>query len=149
MRGRRGLLIAIAAVAVVAIVVAIAVTRGGIALGQSGQIGYVDMQKALDAHPRKGPSEDALNEYARAKVADAQQRARGLTPAQQQELQRKTNEDIFNKRQELLSGLDKEIRAAVEKVARGQGIAIVLEKAVVLYGGTDLTDQVIKEIKGK
>lgn len=149
MRVNSRIVAVVVAVVVVVAAAAVLLARGGVALGQSGQIGFVDMQKALDAHPRKAPSEQALNEYARAKVSEASQRAKGLTPAQQQELQRKVNEDIFNKRQELLSGLDKEIRAAVERVAKARGIAIVLEKSVVLYGGVDLTDDVIREVKGK
>jgi outer membrane protein len=49
----------------------------------------------------------------------------------------------------LLGPLEKDIRAAIEKVARSQGIAIVLSRDVVLYGGVDLTDQVVKAISGK
>ena len=45
--------------------------------------------------------------------------------------------------------LDKDIRAAVEKVAKQQGVSVVLSRDVVLYGGVDLTDQVIKVVSGK
>ena len=45
--------------------------------------------------------------------------------------------------------MEKDIRTAVEKVAKAQGIGIVLNREVVLYGGVDLTDQVIKAIGGK
>jgi Skp family chaperone for outer membrane proteins len=37
----------------------------------------------------------------------------------------------------------------VEKVAQERGVGIVLDRNVVLYGGTDLTDAVIAKLSGK
>jgi outer membrane protein len=74
---------------------------------------------------------------------------KNMSAAQKQDLQRQVDQGIFKKRAELLGGLDKDIRAAVEKVAKQQGISVVLSREVVLYGGVDLTDQVIKAIGGK
>ncbi|MCS7173704.1 MAG: OmpH family outer membrane protein [Armatimonadetes bacterium] len=54
---------------------------------------------------------------------------------------------MLRKQAELLASLDRDIRTAVEKVARASGVSVVLSKTVVLYGGTDLTDAVIKELK--
>jgi outer membrane protein len=128
------------------------VTRGsglGPAFGQSFTIGWVDMPRALDAHPRKSGAEAALREYAQAQIADAQQRMKAMTAPQRQDLQRQVDQDIFKKRAELLGGLDKDLRAAIEKVAKQQGVSIVLSRDVVLYGGVDLTDQVIKVVAGK
>jgi outer membrane protein len=123
--------------------------RSGPAFGQSMTIGYVDMTRALDAHPGKASAESALRDYAQAQVADAQQKMKTMPAPQKQDLQRQVDQDIFKKRAELLGGLDKDIRAAVEKVAKQQGISVVLSRDVVLYGGVDLTDQVIKAIGGK
>jgi outer membrane protein len=123
--------------------------RSGPAFGQSMTIGYVDMTRALDAHPGKASAESALRDYAQAQVADAQQKMKNMSATQKQDLQRQVDQDIFKKRAELLGGLDKDIRAAVEKVAKQQGISVVLSRDVVLYGGVDLTDQVIKAIGGK
>lgn len=139
--------------AVVAVIVAVAVvtvTRGGgPVLGQSFSIGYADMQRALENHPRKVSSERALQEFFQAKQAEFQQRSKGMTPAQRQELDQKLQQEFVQKRAELLSGLDRDIRASVEKVARAQGVSLVLERNVVLFGGTDLTDFVIKDLTGK
>ncbi len=149
---RRPLLIAVgAAIVVVIIVVAVVLTRGGVApaFGQSLTIGFVDMQRSLDAHPRRAPSERALQEFFTAKQREFAQRSKGLTAAQRQQLDRELQQQILQKRQELLGGLDKEIRTAVEDVARAQRVSIVLERSVVLFGGVDLTDQVIQKVSGK
>jgi outer membrane protein len=68
---------------------------------------------------------------------------------QRQLLDRELQQQVVEKRQQLLGGLDADIRTAVEQVARAEGISIVLERAVVLFGGADLTEQVIKRISGK
>ncbi len=124
-------------------------TQSGLALGQSAAIGYVDMQRALDAHPGKASAEAALRDYAQAQIADAQAKMKSMTAAQRQDLQRQVDQDIFKKRAELLGGLDKDIRDAIQKVAKQQGVSIVLSREVVLYGGVDLTDQVVKAVSGK
>jgi outer membrane protein len=141
-------------VIVVGVVVAVAaaawglMATGGPAIGQQLTIGYVDMQRALDNHPRKASSEEALNQFARARMTQAQQQARGRSPAEQARAAQRAQEEILRRRTELLSGLDRDIRAAVAKVAREAGVMIVLDRSVVLYGGTDLTEPVIRELKG-
>ena len=140
-------------IAIVVIVVLAAAgyfaAQSGPAFGQSLTIGYVDMVRALDAHPGKASAEAALRDYAQAQVADAQQKMKTMSAAQKQDLQRQVDQQIFKKRAELLGGLDKDIRAAVNKVAKQQGISVVLSREVVLYGGVDLTDQVMKVIGGR
>lgn len=119
------------------------------AFGQSFTIGFVEMQRALDGHPRKASSERALQEFFQAKQREFQDKSKGMTAFQRQELDRQLQQQILEKRNELLGGLDKEIRAAVESAAKQAGVSVVLDRAVVLYGGTDLTDAVIKQIRGK
>jgi outer membrane protein len=72
-----------------------------------------------------------------------------MTQPQRDDLQRQVNQEILKKRSELIGGLEKDIRSAIDKVAKQQGVSIVLSREVVLYGGVDLTDMVIKEIGGK
>jgi outer membrane protein len=138
-----------AAVIVIVAAIGFVVARSGPALGQSLTIGYVDMARAVEAHPRKTSAEGALKDYAQTQIGDAQQRMKAMTPAQREEVQRQVNQQLLKKRQELIGGLEKDIRAAIEKIAKAQGISIVLNREAVLYGGVDLTDQVVKAISGK
>lgn len=138
-------------VGVVAIAgIAVLAFRSGVpAIGQSVSIAYVDMQRALDGHPRRAASERALQEFFQAKQREFEQRSRGLNAVQRQELDRRLQQEFLAKREELFSGLDKDIRAAVEKVATDRGVGLVLDRTVVLYGGTDLTDPVVAQLTGK
>jgi outer membrane protein len=138
--------LAVAAVIVVVFGIGILVWQGGPVLGQSFSIGSVDMQRALDNHPRKSSSERALQEFFQAKRREFQERSRSLNAVQRQELDRELQQEFIRKREELLSGLDKDIRVAVEQVSRERGVGIVLDRTVVLYGGIDLTDAVIAQL---
>jgi outer membrane protein len=141
--------IAVGVIAILVIAGFLVVQKVPIATGQSFSVGYVEMQRALDSHPRKASSERALQEFFQAKQREFQERGKGMTAFQRQELDRQLQQQILEKRGELLGGLDKEIRAAVESAAKQAGVTVVLDRTVVLYGGTDLTDAVIKQIKGK
>src|SRR2546427_12321023 len=135
-----------AAVVALLVLIGLVAWQSGPVLGQSFTIGYVDMQRALDNHPRKASSERALQEFFQAKQGEFRQRAKSLTPVQRQELDRQLQQELGQKREELLSGLDKDIRAAAERGSRDRGVSIVLDRAVVLYGGVDLTDAVITQL---
>lgn len=148
-RKRAVWLIAAGVVVVAAVVVALVVWPGVPAIGQSFSIAYIDMPKALDSHPRRAASEKALQEFFQAKQREFQQRSRTLNAVQRQELDRQLQQQFVAKREELLGGLDKDIRAAVEKVAKDRGISIVLDRSVVLFGGIDLTDAVIVQLTAK
>ncbi|MDR7581665.1 MAG: OmpH family outer membrane protein [Armatimonadota bacterium] len=139
----------VAALVALAVVVAAVTTAGGGPVGATLVVGYVDMQRALDAHPKKASSEEAFNQFARAKAAELRRLAQNKSPAEQADLARRTQEEIFKRRAELLSALDKDIRAAVERVAKRAGVSVVLDRTVVLYGGVDLTDQVVQELQGR
>ncbi|MDQ7858360.1 MAG: OmpH family outer membrane protein [Armatimonadota bacterium] len=143
----RKVIIAAGVIVVVVVAAALLVNRTP-ALAQSFTVGYVDMPRALDSHPRKASSERALQEFFQAKQREFQERSKGMTAFQRQELDRQLQQQILDKRNELLGGLDKEIRAAVEASAKDAGITVVLDRSVVLYGGTDLTEAVIARIKG-
>ncbi len=148
----RALWIGAAGVIALALVIVLGVWLGVPAvpaIGQSLSIGYVDMQKVLESHPRRASSERALQDFFQAKQREFQQRSRGLNAAQRQELDRQMQQQFVQKREELLGGLDKDIRAVVEQVAKDRGVTVVLDRTVVLYGGTDLSDAVAAKLGGK
>lgn len=136
-------------VVVLGLIAALALSPGAPVLGQSFTIGYVDMARAVNAHPRRQASERALQEFFQAKQREFQQRTRGMNAVQRQELDRQLQQQFISKREELIGGLDKDIRSSVENVAQERGVSIVLDRNVVLYGGTDLTDAVIAKLTAK
>src|SRR5438876_2570442 len=109
-----------AAVVALLVLIGLVAWQSGPVLGQSFTIGYVDMQRALDNHPRKASSERALQEFFQAKQREFQQRVKSLGPVQRQELDRQLQQEFVQKREELLSGLDKDIRRSEEHTSELQ-----------------------------
>ena len=57
-----------------------------------------------------------------------------------------TQQRLMQKRQELTEPLQKSVEESVKKVAEQKGLSVVLEKGAVVYGGQDITQDVIKQI---
>lgn len=57
-------------------------------------------------------------------------------------------DQLEKRKNELSSKITEDIRLAIEKVAQQQGLATVVDKIAILYGGKDVTDEVIKVLNG-
>lgn len=74
------------------------------------------------------------------------EKAEKLVATYQQKLEEENNRlagEVRVKEEEIIS----KIRKALEEICNKNGYSVVLEKSVVYYGGEDLTDQVIADLK--
>lgn len=80
-----------------------------------------------------------------AKVADKKKR-KALEDKYNAQLNtmKKTMEDSYKKR---LAALDNGIKNAVEKTAQAGGYSAVFAKGAVLYGGDDITNEIVNAVK--
>ena len=58
-----------------------------------------------------------------------------------------TQERLQNKQKELMDPVLKKIEAAIKKVADKKGLSVVVEKSTVVFGGSDITDEVAKALQ--
>ena len=58
-------------------------------------------------------------------------------------------ERILQRREELLAPLVQSVDAAIKAVADKRGMSVVLAKAAVVYGGQDITQEVITQLNKK
>ncbi|NJK46422.1 MAG: OmpH family outer membrane protein [Pleurocapsa sp. SU_196_0] len=134
------------------------------------RIGFVTAQKVLENHPqgkgvldqRKKAEEElkplqaqivALQQKIGTGSATAAERQQYETLVKSYQTRLKALQDKQNK---LLEPITKQVDAAVGKVAKAQGYVLVMDRAIaassglVIYAdpeGTDLTDEVIAEVK--
>ncbi|MGC8716545.1 MAG: OmpH family outer membrane protein [bacterium] len=128
--------------------------RSGFAL-DTFKIGYVDINKALEAHPDIDKARSALNSFALKtkddyqKQLDAAIKDKSANEAQQikADYEAKLNAAVAKKWQDLLSPMLNDIEQATKNIAKAKGIDIVLKKDSIIYGGIDITDDVIKAIR--
>jgi len=110
------------------------------------QIAYVDMQKLFANHPDKVASEEKLNEEAKRLQKQLEKEAKNMTKEERQELLEKYQQQLNNLERDLVAEVMQDINNKVMDIAKEKGITVVVEKPVVIYGGYDLTDEVLSRL---
>lgn len=121
----------------------------GAALAQES-VGCVDPQKIMFQHP---------------KFAQIQKQVKDITTKKQQEAKTAIDKEkddkmkakIFqdkrteaaNEERKIMEPLFKDINLAIRTVANAKKITVVVDKSAVFYGGNDITEAVIVELKKK
>ena len=75
------------------------------------------------------------------------QKSKDMNATEKDRYYKQLQERLTNKEKELMDPLMKDIEAAIKKVADKKGLTVVVDKNAVIYGGVDITDEVIKKMK--
>lgn len=111
----------------------------------SSNVGVVDYQQFTNLKIFT----DAQEKFQKA-VQEAQddfnQKAANLSEQERMQYQQQTMQRLQQQQADLMEPIDKQIEAAVKEVAEAQGLTVVLHKDTVVYGGKDITQDVIKKL---
>ena len=113
-------------------------------------IGCVDPQKIMFQHPKFAQIQKQVSDVTNKKQAEAK-------TAIDKETDDKKKAKIFqdkrteaaNEERKLMEPLFKDINLAIRTVANAKKITVVVDKGAVFFGGTDITADVITELKKK
>jgi outer membrane protein len=106
------------------------------------EIGYVD-QNALDGVPRVQTANSSMQQFETTQRQVYSARiAQARSPSEKQSLLQEFNKSVSDKQDQLLKPLVDQTRSATADVARRKGLLLVVDKADVIYGGTDITADV-------
>lgn len=72
-----------------------------------------------------------------------------MPDAEKQRYYAQLQDRLAQKEREVMAPVLDKVTAAIKKVADSKGLTIVVDKQTVLYGGVDITDDVIKNLGGK
>ena len=130
-------------------VVAIALTQTGniASAASSSSVGTIDYQQAMSSHPDiqnlQGQMETAINDVKK----EFDEKSAGMNDQEKADYYRQCQERLAQKQQELLDPIRTAVDAAIKKVADKKGLSVVIDKMAVIYGGQDITQDVVSEIK--
>src|SRR6056297_419827 len=113
------------------------------------KIAYVDIQEVFDIHPDKANAEKKLNELARSMQEGLEKKAKELSEEEQQEMLSEYQKKLSEEEQGLIQNILNDIDKAINTVAEEKKVKMVLEKKNVVYGGYNMTQDVINYIKNK
>jgi outer membrane protein len=114
-------------------------------------MGYVDIQKALDEHPGKQAVFDQMQTFEKAKWEELPALdATNPTKAEIADYLSKQNEilgAVQKERERLFAPLVDDVEKTTKAVGEEADIEMILDAKSVLYGGIDLTPEVINRLK--
>lgn len=127
----------------IATLVALAVTAAPSAIAADlTDVGFID-QAAIGALPQFQRANAQVAQYKNQLDAQYAAAARGKSQAEQQRLAGPYQEKFFNRQREVLGPLFARAQAAIAQSASNQKLSVIVDKRIVVYGGQDITKNVI------
>lgn len=132
----------------------------GLALSQTGNsnvvnassssnIGVVNHQLLVSQHPDMAKAQESMQAEVQAAKQEFDEKTASMNDKEKQDYYMQVQQRLNLKQQELISPIFDKVDAAIKSVAEAKGIAVVLDKSNVVYGGQDITDDVTKKLSGK
>ena len=110
---------------------------------------YVNLQRVFAEHPARTAAEKTLNQKAAEYQQQLELEAEELSGAEQKELLLKYQQQLKNLESELLASVTEEVEAVIRETAAEKKVKFVLEEEQVLYGGYNLTDDVLAKLEAE
>lgn len=133
-------------------VVAIALTTTGTGIASAASsvnVGVVDRDQVLSQHPDGQNFQTQMNAAIEEVKKDFESKSEGMTDQEKADYYRQCQQRLAQKQQELMEPILKSVDDTIKKVADAKGLSVVIEKAAVVYGGTDITQDVISRLGKK
>ena len=112
-------------------------------------VAYVNLEKVFAEHPARTAAEQKLNQKAAEYQQQLEENGEELSGAEQKELLNSYRKDLQNLEAELLDSVLKEVEKIIIETAAEKQVKFVLEEEDVLYGGFNLTDDVLAKLKSE
>ena len=133
-------------------VVAIALTQSGAGVASAadkGAVGVIDARQVMSQHPDRQTVEEQMQAAVEEVKKDFDEKSQGMTDQEKADYYQQSQQRLMQKQQELVEPIEQSVKDAVKKVADTKGIGVVLDKSVVVYGGQDITQDVITKLNKK
>lgn len=120
---------------------------GGAAFAEE-KIGVLDPQQVLLNHPKFQDAQKQIQQVVQSKQNEAKMAIDATSNKDEQaKIYRTKRQEAAAEEQKLMQPLFKDIDLAIRTVAKAKGLTIVLDKTQVFFGGMDITNDVIQELK--
>lgn len=123
--------------------------QSGMAGASSSNVGIVDYSQLISQHPGMQAAREKYEDAAKQVQEEFSQQAGSMTPEQQQQFIEQKQKEMQDKQKELLDPIRTSIETQVQSVADSRGINVVLDKNNVLYGGQDITQEVLQKLQAE
>ena len=133
-------------------VVAIALTQTGSGIASaasSANVGKVNYRQIGSQHPDIQKVNSQLEAAYKEIAQDFEEKAAGMSDQEKNDYFQQCQQRFAQKQVELMEPITKSIDDTIKKVADAKGLSVVIDDSVVIYGGTDITQDVISRLNKK
>ncbi|MBR2215485.1 MAG: OmpH family outer membrane protein [Selenomonadaceae bacterium] len=130
-------------------VVALALTQSGAGIASaagSSNVGVVDFRQVMNQHPDLQTANQQMNQAVTDAQKEFEEKSANMNDQEKGEYYQQTQQRLQQKQQDLLEPIQKSVQDAVKNVADAKGLSVVLDKNTVVYGGQDITQDVVKKL---
>ena len=129
-------------------VVALALTQSGsgIASAASSNVGVVDYRQIAQQSSQLQEIQSLMHKEVQDAQKEFEEKSANMSDQEKNDYYQQTQQRLAQKNQELMEPFQKSIEDSVKSVAEAKGLSVVLEKSSVVYGGQDITQDVIKKL---
>ncbi|MCE5285666.1 MAG: OmpH family outer membrane protein [Pelosinus sp.] len=112
-------------------------------------IAVANYQQLINQHPDMAQANETYKAAVKQAQDEYKEKSANMSDDEKKAYSQKLDQELQQKKIELLNAIRDKVNAAVKEVADSKGIAMVIDKSVDIYGGQDITDDVLKKITGK
>ena len=113
-------------------------------------IGTISTQKIMFQHPKFEQVQKQLKDISGKMQKDAQSAIdQEKDDKKKAQIYQQKRQELAQQEQKLMQPLFQDINIAIRTVANQKKLTVVVDKEAVFYGGIDITDEVIAELKKK
>lgn len=123
------------------------VADAGVAMA-ADKIGFVDEAYVLSQSDKYKKAQQDMDKLSRTKSAAAKIAAdKEKDEKKKAQIAQQMVFELREAEQKMVTPIITEINGIIAKVAKGKNITIILGRSLVFYGGIDITEDVVKEMK--
>ena len=115
----------------------------------ASNVGVVNYQVLVQQHPDMAKVQSTMQTESEAAKKDFDAKAASLGDKEKQEYYMQLQQRLQLKNQELMVPLFNKVDTVIKEISDAKGLAVVVDKGAVIYGGADITDECQKKITGK
>ena len=113
-------------------------------------VGVIDIDEVTMSHPKMKDARQQMSKLAQQKENEAKTAAdREKDTAKKAQIMQTKRMELVQEQQKLMEPIFKDCQQAVREVAANKKLELVLNKAFVLVGGIDITQDVIQQLAKK
>lgn len=128
---------------IMALVMALAYATSAFA---AEELGYVNVERVFRSYPDIQTTMSVINLERQKAENEFNEKAPNLDDKGRRELGEKLSAQVDKKEASLMNPIREKIRKTIGQVAKAHGIANVVDASAVVFGGKDLTEEVIAAV---